>query len=68
LRNGEDLHKLASATPEQQRAAFNAFDELGTTYLKPVFEQLNGEVNYDELKILRLIYLIAQQDSRTRAS
>jgi ATP-dependent DNA helicase RecQ len=61
LRNGEDVRSLTSATTEQQGAVFAAFDELGITYLKPTFDKLNGVLNYDELKILRLIYLIARQ-------
>jgi ATP-dependent DNA helicase RecQ len=62
LRNGEDLGSLISATPEQRQATFAAFDELGTYYLKPVFDKLNGALNYDDLKILRLMYLIARQE------
>lgn len=61
LRNGGDLHEATSATPEQQQATFAVFDESGTMYLKPVFDKLNGALNYDELKILRLLYLIYQQ-------
>ena len=63
LRNDSDLQALTSATPEQQQAAFIAFDELSPTFLKPVFDQLNGALNYDELKILRMIYLVSHQDS-----
>ena len=62
LRNGEDLQSLVSATPDQQLAAFAAFDELDTIYLKPVFDKLNGVLDYDELKILRMLYLISHQD------
>ena len=35
LRNGEDLQSLTSATPEQQHAAFAAFDELVQLFLSP---------------------------------
>ena len=59
LRNDNDLQSLSSATPDQQQAAFAAFDEFSSTYLKPVFDKLNGELDYDELKILRLLYLIS---------
>jgi len=62
LRDDADLQSLTSAAPEQQQAAFAAFDELGTFYLKPVFDKLNGALNYDDLKILRMMYLIAQQE------
>ena len=61
LRDGGDLREATSATPEQQRIAFAAFDELSAMYLKPVFDKLNGALNYDELKILRLLYLIDKQ-------
>lgn len=57
LHNGNDLQAATSAAPEQQQAAFAAFDELGTMYLKPVYDKMNGALNYDELKILRLLYL-----------
>jgi ATP-dependent DNA helicase RecQ len=57
LRSGSDLPGLTSTSPDEQQAAFAAFDELGAAYLKPVFDKLEGRVNYDELKILRLIHL-----------
>ena len=57
IRRAEELLALSSASPDQQAAAFAAFDELGTTRLKPVFDNLNGTLNYDELKILRLCFL-----------
>lgn len=59
LRAGEDLQSLTSVSPEQQEAVFAAFEELGTAYLKPVFDKLNGALNYDDLKILRLLYLVS---------
>ena len=64
LRNGDDLQPLTSATLEQQKAAFATFDELSPTFLKPVFDKLNGEMNYDELKILRMLYLISRQETQ----
>lgn len=57
LRRGDDLLAMSTSNPDDQKAAFEAFEELGTAYLKPVFEKLGGRLNYDELKILRLIYL-----------
>ncbi len=61
LRNGSDLQSLTSATPEQKQAAFAAFDELSPTFLKPVFDKLDGILNYDDLKVLRMLYLISHQ-------
>jgi len=61
VRSDNELPSLTSSTPDQQQAAFAAFDELDTTFLKPVFDKLNGELSYDELKILRMLYLISKQ-------
>jgi ATP-dependent DNA helicase RecQ len=57
LRASDELLSLSSASPDQQAAAFAAFEELGTALLKPVYDKLNGSVSYDELKVLRLCYL-----------
>jgi ATP-dependent DNA helicase RecQ len=57
LRDGAELFGLTSTSPDEKKAAFDAFDALGTVYLKPVFEHLNGRLGYDELKLLRLCYL-----------
>jgi len=62
LRDGADLQALSSASPEERKDAFTAFTELGVSLLKPVFEMLEGRVDYEELKILRLLYLVAEQE------
>ena len=61
LRKGTDIRTMVSATPEQQQVAFAAFEELGLTFLKPVHDRLHGALTYDELKILRLLYMVSQQ-------
>lgn len=61
LRNGDDLLPLTSISSSQQEAALQAFEELGTDYLNPVFEKLNGAISYDDLKIMRLIALSRQE-------
>jgi ATP-dependent DNA helicase RecQ len=60
LRNGEDLHALTSVTSEKRQATFAAFDELGPTFLKPIYDKLNGALNYDDLKILRMLYMVSR--------
>jgi hypothetical protein len=57
LRSSGDLLSLSKLSPDQQQKVFQAFDELGADMLKPIHEKLNGTINYDELKILRLCYL-----------
>jgi ATP-dependent DNA helicase RecQ len=59
LRSSKDVQALTSATLEQQAAAFAAFGELSPTFLKPVYDKLNGSLNYEDLKVLRLLYLIS---------
>jgi len=61
LRPGEDLLEQSKLRPELQNAALRAFRELGGRQLKPVYERLSGAVNYDELKIMRLVYLSEQE-------
>ncbi|NOT03011.1 MAG: DNA helicase RecQ [Anaerolineales bacterium] len=57
LRSAEDLISLSNLSPDQQMDVFKAFDHMGSDMLKPVYDKLNGAVNYDELRILRLCYL-----------
>jgi ATP-dependent DNA helicase RecQ len=57
LRSGSDLQAYTSSSPDDQQTAMQAFDEFGAERLKPVFDKLEGRVNYDELKVLRLMYL-----------
>jgi ATP-dependent DNA helicase RecQ len=65
LHQQEELEHLTSVPSEQKLAVFAAFNELGPDLLKPIFEKLNGVVNYDELKILRLLYLINRKAGET---
>jgi ATP-dependent DNA helicase RecQ len=61
LRSSDDLNAMASASPDDQQAVFKAFDQLGTLRLKTVFDELGGRINYNELKVLRLIYLTVRE-------
>jgi ATP-dependent DNA helicase RecQ len=57
LENTVALESLSSTTPMVRKAANRAFEEIGTEFLKPVYERLNGTVSYDDLRLLRLLYL-----------
>ncbi|HNK62767.1 MAG TPA: DNA helicase RecQ [Anaerolineales bacterium] len=59
LRRDGSLDSLTAVSPTERKAAFAAFDEVGTAFLKPVFDKLEGRLNYDDLKILRLLYLVS---------
>lgn len=51
LLSGSHLNK------KERQKVFGLFDKFGTELLRPVFEALNEKVDYDELKLLRIIYL-----------
>jgi hypothetical protein len=51
LRSGTDFLSLLDIPLETQKEALGAFAAFGAEYLKPVFEHLNGQVSYDDLKI-----------------
>jgi ATP-dependent DNA helicase RecQ len=57
LGNTDDLQALISASVDDQRSALEGFDELGSEFLKPVFERLGARASYDDLRILRIIHL-----------
>jgi ATP-dependent DNA helicase RecQ len=61
LRSGGDFLSLLDIPLETQKEALGAFAAFGAEYLKPVFEHLNGQVSYDDLKILRLHFLSQQK-------
>ncbi|USE34301.1 DNA helicase RecQ [Endozoicomonas sp. SCSIO W0465] len=47
----------SSLAPDQQDRVMAAMAIHGTERLRPVFEELRGEISYDELHLLRLHYL-----------
>ena len=55
LKNGNGLQSQTSLPVQTQEKIIAAFEALGTDFLKPVFEKLDGEISYEELKIMRLI-------------
>ena len=57
LRKDDELLALSPISPMLQKAVFEAFAEVGTDFLKPAFDRLNGAVHYDDLKILRIVFL-----------
>ncbi len=42
----------AWVSAETQRTIAAAIDEVGETYLKPIFDHLNGAVSYDEIRLV----------------
>lgn len=54
------LRELLTLSPEQEQQVAKCFQELGTEALSPVREAVGGEIGYDELKIVRLLYGIGE--------
>jgi ATP-dependent DNA helicase RecQ len=62
LRTGNRLRadaflSFSSIDTDQNERVLDAFDRLGTDYLKPVYDFFDGRIDYEDLKVLRLYYL-----------
>ena len=55
--NGKHLLMCSNLTDGQRQSVLSSFARLGTQRLRPVFEELQGMISYEELKILRLFLL-----------
>jgi ATP-dependent DNA helicase RecQ len=53
----DSLQKLVSVPEDIQKKIFMEFSREGTEKLKPIFDKFNSEVSYDNLHVLRIIYL-----------
>jgi ATP-dependent DNA helicase RecQ len=58
--DGARLQSQSTLPPDQQGAVLAAFASLGDQYLRPIFDALNQQVDYDELHLLRLVYRLQQ--------
>ena len=55
--NTNILHDAIAATDDEQIAVFKSFERFGVVYLKPIFDELDEEVSYDDLRVLKVCYL-----------
>lgn len=51
------LKPFCTTSVEDRKEIYAAYDKLGTEFLAPVYQATNGKISYDDLKILRLMYL-----------
>jgi ATP-dependent DNA helicase RecQ len=66
----EDGHKLPtgiqlpepSCSAAMRRKVFASFDRLGLFHLAPVFTDLEGQVHYVDLHLLRILYLVERRE------
>lgn len=54
------LIDLLQIDEDKQKDIFTVFDKLGTNYVKPVFDELNETVSYDDLRVLKICYINKQ--------
>ena len=57
LARPDEILQLSVLDEARHNTVFIVFDQLGPDRLGPVFGALNESVNYDELNVLRLVYL-----------
>ncbi len=57
LSRPEELLQLSTLNTARHNTIFIIFDQLGADRLGPVYATLNESINYDELHLLRLVYL-----------
>ncbi len=55
--DGTRLVGVSTLAPERQAEVLRIIAEHGPNYLRPVFDTLGGTVPWDELRLLRLIYI-----------
>jgi ATP-dependent DNA helicase RecQ len=59
--DGGRLHAECDLPAEVQEKVWLAFAELGRERLAPVYEAMGGEVEYDDLHLLRLVWLVQRR-------
>jgi ATP-dependent DNA helicase RecQ len=57
LERPDELLQLSALNEARRNTVFITFDQLGADRLGPIFGALNESVSYDELHLLRLVYL-----------
>jgi hypothetical protein len=58
LRGGDDVIQLVNVPLAHYEAAVEAIEVVGMQFLKPIYERLNGLLTYEQLRVIRLHYLI----------
>lgn len=53
----DGIRQYSQLPPEYQEAVLQAFADLGPNFLRPVYDHFQETIPFDELHILRLVYL-----------
>jgi ATP-dependent DNA helicase RecQ len=73
LKGGNNLRpegflELSELPAEGQAQVLKAFEAHGPDYLRPIYEALEEAISYDDLKIMRLVFLtkgVGENEIRT---
>ena len=65
IRLNDELLDNSMVSNDQRQMVYNTFKSLGTEMLKPIFQALDEKISYDELHMLRLCYLVENQDEKS---
>ncbi|MEX0721542.1 MAG: DNA helicase RecQ [Balneolaceae bacterium] len=57
----EGIIEAASLSARQQDEVVEAFKKVGPKILKPVYEELNKKIGYDQLRLMQLYYLATEK-------
>lgn len=57
----DGLRQYSQLPPETQDAVLRAFADIGPNFLRPIYDHFQETIPFDELHILRLVYLAAAQ-------
>lgn len=57
----DGLQALSRLSPNEQEKVMTAFREHGPEFLRPVYDSLDGHITWEELRILQLCYLAAEE-------
>ncbi len=60
----EPFYQISTLPENEKQRVCNAFERLGPERLRPVYDDLGENINYDELHRLRLYYLSRQGPSK----
>lgn len=58
LRDSDELIEFSELSVQQRNEVLKAFKETGHELMRPVYDSLDQEISYDELRLLRLHYLL----------
>jgi ATP-dependent DNA helicase RecQ len=58
----EGLMEQISLPAEQHKKVFEAFKEEGISTMKTIYAKFNNEISYEDLHILKIMYLNNNQD------